>query len=733
MTDAPTEREGEGAWAKLRRRKVVQWGLAYAGGAWALAQALAHLVTTYHWSEQIQQVGTLLLVIGLPIAVVLAWYHGDRGEQRVSGTELVIILLLMLLGCGFLWHYERSGERVATPDSSAGPLSAATTYAAPPAVADTRPSIAVLPFENRSAKQDDVFFVDGIHDDILTQLAKVSAMKVISRTSVERFRDTKLPIKNIAEQLGVTKILEGGVQRAGDRVRITVQLVDAGTDGHVWAETYDRELTAANIFAIQSEVAAAIAATLNATLTPDETTRVNAIPTQNLAAWEAYQLGRQRLATKASADLKDAEKYFQKAITLDPEFALPYSGLADTLMAQIFWGGVPKETNFARAEQMARKALELGPNLAESWTTSATFAQDDRREANFRKAIALNPNYALAYVKLAMLLVVTGRSEEALTYSKMGLELDPLSSSANFDHARILVVVGRFDEAEAHYRKVIELEPLRPNTYRDLAMLFAYVRNDFVSAIPFAEKLVELDPDAPYARCNLAQLYVDLGDLIQAARVLEMARKRMPGSASVLSWLADVRLYQGNEAEAARLARQALAIDSFSADTLIMIDMKREDYASARSRFAQLYPKMLDSGSPHIDVSYLRAALDLVSILRMTGETERATQLLDRSRAVIATSTRLSEAGYGIADAQIHALRGDKARAIAALREAEKAGWRGPVWRRDRDFSPTLASIRNDPEFKAVFADIERDMARQRAELAKRPKDARRELKDANK
>ena len=183
----------------------------------------------------------------------------------------------------------------------------------------------MLPFDNRSKLEDDVFFVDGIYDDILTQLSKVSGMRVISRTSVEQFRGTKLPIKNIAEQLGVAQVLEGGVQRAGDRVRVTVQLIDANTDAHLWAENYDRELTAANIFAIQSEVATAtrtsggtvareltaanifaiqsevataIAAALKATLTADEKMRLSAIPTQNLEAWEAYQIGKQRMAAR---------------------------------------------------------------------------------------------------------------------------------------------------------------------------------------------------------------------------------------------------------------------------------------------------------------------------------------------------------------------------------------------------------------------------------------------------
>jgi TolB-like protein len=225
VIDPPTVRDGEGAWTRVRHRKVVQWALAYAAAAWALLQGLEYVTNTFHWPEQFQQLSTLALLIGLPIVVVIAWYHGDRGEQRVSGAEITIIVLLLLLAGGFLWRYQQPSENSAAPGSVAGPAPAAT-----PAVADPRPSIAVLPFENRSKVDDDAFFVDGIHDDILTQLSKVSALKVISRTSVEQFRDTKLPTKTIAEQLGVKSLLEGGVQRAGERVRINVQLIDASTD-----------------------------------------------------------------------------------------------------------------------------------------------------------------------------------------------------------------------------------------------------------------------------------------------------------------------------------------------------------------------------------------------------------------------------------------------------------------------------------------------------------------------
>ena len=203
MTDQATDPPVESAWTKLRRRKLVQWGLAYAAGAWGFLQGVQFLAGAFEWSGRVLKLSTLAFVLGLPVVLVLAWYHG-ASEPQLATTA---------------------------PAESTGP--AAT-------IADPRPSIAVLPFDNRSAKQDDTYFVDGIHDDILTQLSKVSGMRVISRTSVEQFRDTKPPIKSIAEQLGVAQILEGGVQRAGDRVRVTVQPIDAATDDHVWAENYDR-------------------------------------------------------------------------------------------------------------------------------------------------------------------------------------------------------------------------------------------------------------------------------------------------------------------------------------------------------------------------------------------------------------------------------------------------------------------------------------------------------------
>ena len=415
MTDTPTEREAESIWTRLRRRKVVRWGLVYVAAAWGFLQGLEYVTETFHWPEQLRQIAFLALLIGLPIVLVLAWYHGERGQQRISTPELAILTLLLLLGGGAFWYYQHSTE------AERDPATTADTPAQPDKsleATDARPSVAVLPFENRSREADDAFFVDGIHDDILTQLTKVGALKVIARTSVEQFRDTKLTTREIGEKLGVTKVLEGGVQRAGDRVRINVQLIDAHTDAHLWADNYDRELNAANIFAIQSEVAAAIADALKATLTPAERKHLSAIPTKNLEAWETYQLGKQRMARRTTEALADAEGFFQQAIDRDPNFALAYVGLADTLLLQVGYGGVELEAVIARAKMLVAKAQSLDPGLAEAIVSSALLAEalndPSRAEAEFRRAIELNPNYATAHQWYSGLLQYLGRTDDAL-------------------------------------------------------------------------------------------------------------------------------------------------------------------------------------------------------------------------------------------------------------------------------------------------------------------------------
>ena len=719
MTDAPTRRKGEGPWARLRRRKVVQWGVAYAAGAWGLLQGIAYFRDTFGWSHELQQVATLLILMGLPVVVVLAWYHGDRGQQRVTASELAALALLCLLGGGAFWIFER-GEQSEVADGSEGPAAATTTVS-------VRPSIAVLPFDNRSDRREDEFFVDGIHDDILTQLSKVSALKVISRTSVEQFRGTTLPMKDIAGQLGVANILEGGVQRAGDRVRINVQLIDAGTDAHLWAETYDRELTAVNIFAIQSEVAAAIAAELKASLTTAERKNVNAIPTQNLAAWEAYQLGRQRMARRTSAGLADAVEFFRKAIDSDPAFALASAGLSDALALQVNYEVAPRLPTLARARAAAAEALRLDPGLAEAWTSSGFIAGElqeyDRAEEMYRRAITLNPNYATAHHWYGQMLAEMGRLDESQRHLERALALDPLSAIINKNLAETLEARGRFDQAEARYRKSIEIDPSMPGPYLQFGNMQSYGLGRFDLAEPWIARAVAIDPGLATARAGLAILYLEVGNDADADRSIDAAMQRGSGIPLVQDVSALVRLYRGDEAAALERARKA--VDTYPRDSLGLVllrnaDLKTGNVAAARGRYAKAYPELVSAEPPSVDMSNWTVAIQIALVLRESGETDRATELLDRSEEAIAGRARLGLSGFGVADVRIHALRGDTTKALTALREAKNAGWRGPFWRYYRDFDPELASLRGEPAFRAVFAEIERDVVAQRARMADR-------------
>ncbi len=720
MTDRPQDGEGANVWERLRRRKVVQWGIAYVAGAWGFLQGLEYVSDAFTWPDQLRQVALLTLLIGLPVVLVLAWYHGDRGEQRVTGAELTIITLLFLVGGAIFWRYDRASQSFETPN-------AASATAPTDAVGDALPSIAVLPFDNRSRLEDDAFFVDGIHDDILMQLTKVSAMKVISRASVERFRDTKLPMKDIAEQLGVTRILEGGVQRAGDRVRVTVQLIDAATDAHLWAESYDRELTAANIFAIQSEVATAIATAMSATLTSAEKTRVNAVPTQNLAAWEAYQLGQRQLARRTVSALQDAENFFQEAIDRDPTFAQPYAGLADAIWLKADPSGQPVETVIGRAEWFVREALRLDPDLAEAMTTQASIAQFrreyERAEAGFRRAIDRNPNYPTAHHWYSFLLGLQGRDAESLQSMQNAAELDPMSVLLQSVYGSYLIEEGQFDQGFARLNRARAIDPLSPIPYHSMAQILAVYFGRIGDAIPFREKARQLDNGGSRNAIQMAGLYLDLGDDTQARLWLDRAM----GDGADNSVRGYLHLYRGERDKALACARKALEFDPRDGDALALLrnaDLEANDAKSAHSRDAQAFPELLGPQAPAIDRLNFGVAIDLALVLQTMGERKHAVELLDRIEGFIRRIPRKSTPGYGIADVRIHALRGDKSMALSALREAEQAGWRGPLWRYHRDFDPTLASIRNEPEFMAVFADIERDMTRQRAELAARPKDA---------
>jgi adenylate cyclase len=328
---------------------------------------------------------------------------------------------------------------------------------------DSQPakSIAVLPFANMSTDRENEYFADGITEEILMALSKVRDLHVISRTSVMEYKGTSKKVRQIASELGVGHVLEGSVRRAGSRVRITSQLVDARMDRHLWAESYDRQLD--DVFAIQSDVAQRIVDSLQATLTAKERARLESRPTESVEAYEWYLKGRHALARRNEASLRAAIDAFRKAVEADPSYAQAWSGLADGLALLPSFGATPRGEVLPEARRAAERAVSLDPGLGEAHASLGLVAQNEwawiEAEREFAKANDLAPSYAPAHHWRCLLLLAVGRYDEAIAAVKRAQALDPVSVQIPAALGTAHMAAGDFRRAEAIWRDAAELYP----------------------------------------------------------------------------------------------------------------------------------------------------------------------------------------------------------------------------------------------------------------------------------
>ena len=370
--------------------------------------------------------------------------------------------LLLVIGIGWWWTTQRRRP---------------TSPAAPGAVhSANQKSIAVLPFENLSRDPDNAYFADGIQEEILTRLSKIADLKVISRTSTQRYKTAPQNLSEIAKQLSVAHILEGTVQKAGDQVRVNVQLINARNDSHLWADKYDRKLT--DIFAVESEIATKIAETLQAKLSGSEQKAIAVHPTENSDAHELYLRGRFYWNRGPGPNLEKSREYYEKAIQLDPTYALAYAGLADYYGFAFATGLLPPVEKWAKAEEdNAQRALELDPTLGEAYNPLAAvklyyYRNWPAAERDFRRGLELSPNFAEIHLHYAVCLVLFDRNEEALAEMRRSLDLDPLSPHFRWGCARLFFLMRQYDNATEQYRKTLELDPNLPLVHEYLG--YAY-------------------------------------------------------------------------------------------------------------------------------------------------------------------------------------------------------------------------------------------------------------------
>jgi len=476
--------------SELKRRNVFRVGIAYLVVAWLVMQVADVVINNVGAPDWVFRIIMLVLGIGFPLALVFAWAFEmtpeglkkekdvDRSQSITSVTGrkldrmiigiLAVSVAYLLIDKLVLQDREMDPESLSrqTHSQAEGPATGNPALTAEIPLSQNKNSIAVLPFANRSNKEDDLFFTEGIHDDLLTQLAKIADLKVISRTSVMKYKNTEKTIPEIASELGVSTILEGGIQRAGNRIRINAQLIDVGTDEHLWAETFDREMTMENIFDIQSEITRQIVTAVKGELSEEESEVLGEMPTNNLAAYEAY-LHAKTIMNAADYNKEKylkAEVWVKKALENDPEFALAWAKMVEIHGAAIWMGFDNSPERFQLVKEALSKASQYGPFLPETLAARAEYLyriENNFHEAEiaFRAASEAKPGDADLRERLAFTERRTGKWEQAVDSLQQTIELDPDNLEARTGLVATLINMGEFKRVEPLVNAWIEKYP----------------------------------------------------------------------------------------------------------------------------------------------------------------------------------------------------------------------------------------------------------------------------------
>jgi TolB-like protein/Tfp pilus assembly protein PilF len=467
--------------SQLKQRRVYRVAIGYAIVAWLAVQIAATVLPAFHAPEFVLPVLIVLLGVGFPVALVLAWAFDvtpEGIEKTPDGTGATaaknmryawalagVGLLIAAVGVGayWLWHYPGPKRALASEAASQNVVPEKTGAAATERVAPAA-SVAVLPFENLSDEKSNAYFAEGIQDEILTRLSKIASLKVISRTSTQKYKSAPDNLREVGKQLGVANLLEGSVQRVANSVHVNVQLIRAATDEHVWAESYNRKLD--DVFGVEGEVAGAIAEQLNAKLTGAEQQAVAAKPTENLAAYDAYlralSIEHRRYGYDAYVE---ASAEYGRAVQLDPNFALAWARLA-VLRSFLYFNRIDANVNSAASvKEAADKASALQPDLAEAWVAQGAYRYRVQRDfagalQAYDEARKRLPNSALVYQYMAYVERRLGRWADAEPHYKKAAELDP----QNFqlfasEGSEFLAYLRRFDEAQAALYRALQISP----------------------------------------------------------------------------------------------------------------------------------------------------------------------------------------------------------------------------------------------------------------------------------
>lgn len=704
--------------AELKRRKVFKIGAAYLVVGWLLIQVAATVGPQLNLPEWAPRLITFLILLGFPIALVLAWIfevtpEGIKLDAKLSGSKQMFAAAVVMVALALGWYFHGRTLTGATPSAS---VAAPSTV-----VAANRNSIAVLPFVNMSADKDNAYFSDGLAETLLDMLAQVSTLKVTARTSSFAFRDKAMDVREIAKQLGVAHVLEGSVQKSGDTVRITAQLIRASDGVHLWSRRYDRRLT--DVFRIQDEIATEVVDSLKVVMADEDRKRLTRTRTGSVAAYDHYLQGRLKARDPSRANLLGAVAQYEQAIALDPGFAAAYSGIAETWLLLEDYGGVPVAEAFPHAEAAARRALELDPQSAEALTAMATVRYRLHNDvaaasAGFEAAIRANPSYVPAYNLYADLLRDKGESRRMLDIQQRAAELDPLSVYMKARVANKLLHLGRLDEAGRAIDAILATAPNNDFALEEAANLATY-QGHFALAVETYQRVHAARPGDAFSASRIATLATWMQDRPLAERALLAARARGAGNSWELRALAEMADWQRDPAQIEVLTRQdgpngawwrarraEMQADLPQARFHLLEALRLRGYIASRAPFA----------------TQIQTLIELARVERELGlATGKATlQVAQAGLASVAAqhAVRLSVFEFAAYEqARVHALRGEREQALAQLRRAIAQGY-ARHWFLAND--PVFAKWRADPEFTALVAGLNARAAAEKAKLVGR-------------
>ena len=718
---------------ELKRRNVFRVAIAYVIIAWLILQVGDTLAPALHLGEWVNTALAFFLILGLPVALIFAWAYeltpeGLKKEKEVDRSQSIsditgrkfdyVIIAVLVLALGYFVF-----DKFVLDPSRDAELKQTATIAVTEKAAETADnSIAVLPFRNRSANEENAeFFSDGVHDELLTNLSMIRELKVISRTSVMNYRDTTKNLRRIGEELGVAHILEGGVQRAGNMVRINVQLIDAATDNHLWAEVYDRQLSAENIFGIQTEIARAISNALEATLSPREQELLAVIPTTNLEAYDNLLLARQLFDRGNWQNLRDAQSHLKKAIELDPEFVQAYVLLARTYIGLFYTGAATLQEISGPWEDAVQTALSLDGNNAGANAVYAQFLERSGMEGAddaFQKARQLEPANVDIMVMYAQYQRATFHFDRALQLYQLARELDPLSIKVLFGLARIYEARREVDKALELFARIRQIDPTSSTGVGPASGPYMSV-GDMVQSTNWLFKALAMDPEDSDLSNWIALAYLDFGDINSARQWLSWIERAQNTNPMTLAGMAMLNTYDGNSDAAIIYAREILQkqmANRWSSDarmirSFLIWATHNDEIDSALESVRQARPELFES-TLHINEGNILQAIDTAHLLQMKGENEIAGRLLQAVLSTYEVPYAVTELWMVTGKAQALALLGDKQAAIKELRNQVDNGWR-LFWRWDTELNPNFESLRNEPEFQAIVEFLRTDMAQQ--------------------